>query len=234
LRQISKIALLVFVRDARQEALVKPIFKGDDRRNEQLYTFLNKRIINEAKSSSYDYYVISSKDQVGTDFADRFKNAFKAIFELGYDAVISVGNDVPQVNRKTIEEVSSAFSDKDVVIGKTSKNGAYTLGLTKYAFTKCDFEAVDWSSKNVARSIKERAIDQGSSYIELDKVYYEINSHDDLKLFIKSISHCNITFQGVLFLVGLFYDQRKDIHFQDVRNSFYFTTSFEIRGSPLL
>lgn len=232
MRTINKIALLVFVRDAHTEARVKPIFKGDDKRNEQLYTFLNKRIISEARSSSFDYFVISTKDQVGLDFADRFKNAFKSIFEQGYDAVISVGNDVPQVNRKTIDRVYEAFSRYDVVIGKTTSNGAYTLGLTKYAFTKCDFEAVDWSSKNVVRSIEERAEVQGSSYQQLDEVYYEINSHDDLKLFIESVSHCNFTFQGVLFLIGLFYNQQKDVHHQDVRNSYHFSTSFEIRGSP--
>ncbi len=234
MKRISKIALLVFVREARQEARLKPIFSGDDSRNEQLFTFLNKRIINEAKASSFEYFVISTKDQVGQDFADRFKNAFKSIFELGYDAVISVGNDVPQVNRKTIASVHDAFAEHDVVIGKTTSNGAYTLGLTKYAFSKCDFDAVDWSSKNVVRSIEDRAEVQGSTYRQLDEIYYEINSHDDLTVFIECVAHCQFTFHGVLFLIGLYYNKHQQIDHQKRIQSFFHSTSFEIRGSPCL
>lgn len=234
MRDISKIALLVFIRDARDEARFKPIFKNDVSRNNQLYTYLNQRITSVAKESKYDFYIVSTHQQVGDEFAERFKNAFKSIFEMGYDAVVSVGNDVPQVNAETIEDVVHGFESHDVVIGKTTSNGAYTLGLTKYAFSKCDFEAVDWSSNNVVRSIESRSVQQGSSYLQLDNVYFEINTHDDLRLFIKVVKQCGITFQGVLFLIGLFYGKNKvNYRYQSIINLLT-SSSFEIRGSPYL
>jgi glycosyltransferase A (GT-A) superfamily protein (DUF2064 family) len=234
LREISKIALLVFIRDARDEARVKPIFKNDESRNNQLYTYLNQRITSVAKQSTYDFYVVSTHQQEGDEFADRFKNAFKSIFEMGYEAVVSVGNDVPQVNTHTIEQVVAGFESHDVVIGKTNSNGAYTVGLTKYAFSKCDFDAVDWSSNNVVHSIEKRSNQQGSSYLQLESIYYEINTHDDLRLFIKCVKQCEITFQGVLFLIGLFYGKHEvDFRNQSIINLLT-SSSFEIRGSPYL
>jgi len=234
LKQISKIALLVFIRDASDEARFKPIFKNDVCRNNQLYTYLNQRITSVAKESTYDFYVVSTHQQIGDEFAERFKNAFKAIFEMGYDAVVSVGNDVPQVNAETIEKVVSGFNHHDVVIGKTTSNGAYTVGLTKYAFSKCDFDAVDWRSDNVVQSIENRSIQQGSSYLQLENVYFEINTHDDLRLFIKAVKQCGITFQGVLFLIGLFYGKQSvDFKSQSIINLLT-SSSFEIRGSPYL
>jgi glycosyltransferase A (GT-A) superfamily protein (DUF2064 family) len=234
LREINKIALLVFVRDAKEEARVKPIFKGDDLRNKQLYTYLNKRIISVADKSNLDYFVVSTKDQVGVEFADRFKNAFKSVFELGYDAVISVGNDSPQLNVQTIKEVQDCFSNHDVVIGRTNNKGAYTVGLTKYAFSKCDFDAVNWSSNNVVLSIKQRSIAQGSSYTELEDIFHEINCHDDLRAFIKSVAKCEITFHDILFLVGLFYKRHEKIDHNNSFNQLIVSNSFEIRGSPKL
>lgn len=234
MRQISKIALLVFIRDAHDEARIKPIFKNDMSRNNQLYTYLNQRITTVAKESKLDFYVISTQQQKGDEFAERFKNAFKSIFEMGYDAVISVGNDVPQVNGATIDQVVNGFESHDVVIGKTTSNGAYTVGLTKYAFSKCDFEAVDWSSNNVVRSIEKRSNQQESSYLQLESVYFEINTHDDLRLFIQFVKQCGITFQGVLFLIGLFYGKHEiDFRNQSIINLLA-SSSFEIRGSPYL
>ncbi len=234
MREINKIALLVFVREAREDARIKPIFKGKDLKNKQLYTYLNNRIISVAQDSNLDYFVISTKEQVGDVFADRFKNAFKSVFELGYDAVISVGNDSPELISSTIGEVSGCFSNYDVVIGRTNKNGAYTVGLTKYAFSKCDFDAVDWRSSNVVCSIQQRSKAQGSSYTELKEILHEINSHDDLKVFIKSVSQCKITFQDILFLVGLFYEKYERIDHNNSLNQFIISNSFEIRGSPNL
>lgn len=234
MRQISKIALLVFIRDAHDEARDKPIFQYDEARNKQLYTYLNQRIVSVAESSPFDFYVISTQQQVGDDFADRFKNAFKSIFEMGYDAVVSVGNDVPQVNSKTIDQVVDKFEKHDVVIGKTTSNGAYTVGLTKYAFTKCDFDAVDWSSKNVVCSINKRSHEQGSSYYQLEPIFHEINTHQDLRTFIKCVQQCEITFHGVLFLIGLCYGRNEvDYSNQSIINLLT-SSSFEIRGSPYL
>lgn len=234
MRKIDKIALLVFVRDAKEEARIKPIFKGDDHRNKQLYTYLNKRIFSVAQKSNLDYFVISTKDQIGDEFADRFKNAFKSVFELGYDAVVSVGNDSPQLNVHTIEEVQNGFSNHDVVIGRSNNNGAYTVGLTKYAFSKCDFDAVNWNSNNVVHSIKERSRVQGSSYLELDEVFHEINCRDDLRDFIKSVAQSEISFHDILFLIGLFYNRYERIDQNNSINQLILSNSFEIRGSPML
>lgn len=234
MKNIQKIALLVFIRDVQDEVKHKPIFKNNSSRNHQLYTYLNHRIISVADNSGYDTFIISTKDQEGEVFAQRFKNAFKSIFEKGYDAVISVGNDVPQVNTKTIRNVVNAFSNHDVVVGETSSKGAYTIGLTKYAFSKCDFDEVDWSSNNVVKSIEKRAIHQGSTYYQLEEIYFEITTHDDLRELLSQVKQCEITFHGVLFLMRLFYGKREVTELKQSINTLISSGSFEIRGSPRL
>jgi hypothetical protein len=108
------------------------------------------------------------------------------------------------------------------------------VNLQMATVTGCDFDAVDWSSNNVVRSIEKRSNEQGSSYLQLENIFYEINSHHDLRIFIKCVQQCEITFQGVLFLIGLFYSKHEvEFRNQSIINLLS-SSSFEIRGSPYL
>ena len=233
MRKINKIALLLFVRDAYEESTYKQLIKGESSKNVQLFQHLNKRIVNTAKQSNYDYYIIDSSQQHGDTFSERFKNAFKTIFEYGYDAVISLGNDTPQVTSKTLCEVVDQFESHDVVVGETNLGGAYTIGLTKYAFLKCSFDAVDWRTDHVVKSIKERADFQGSSYFQLDAVYNKLNTHKDLKLFIHKLIQKEINLADDSFFLVLFPLHHHHYNYSQLRMNAFQTGVTEIRSSPV-
>ncbi|WP_107038854.1 DUF2064 domain-containing protein [Brumimicrobium mesophilum] len=232
MKDISKIAVLLFVRSAYEESKHKQLIKGESSKNVQLFQYLNKRIVNTVKQTQYDYFVIDSTNQHGETFAERFKNAFKSIFEKGYDAVISLGNDTPQVTNQTLYDVVHQFEKHDVVVGKTNQGGAYTIGLTKYAFSKCSFEAVDWSTNHVVESIEERAIFQGSSYIQLKTVYTELSTHSDLKLFIQQLIQKEIYLVEDFFFLALIPAVNHHYNYRQLKMNALQIGVTEIRGSP--
>ncbi|PWH85991.1 TIGR04282 family arsenosugar biosynthesis glycosyltransferase [Brumimicrobium oceani] len=232
MRDINKIAVLLFVRNAYEESKYKQLVKGESSKNVLLFKYLNKRIVNTVKQTNYDYFVIDCTNQHGDSFAERFKNAFKSIFEQGYDAVISLGNDTPQVSSDTIHEVVHQFKNHDVVVGKTNLGGAYTIGLTKYAFSKCSFESVDWSTSHVVESIEKRAIFQGSSYVQLATVYTELNTHSDLKLFIQLLIEKEISLVEDYFFLGLIPPVNHHYNYRQLKMNALQIGVTEIRGSP--
>jgi hypothetical protein len=232
LRDINKIAVLLFVRNAYEESKLKQLIKGESSKNVHLFKYLNKRIVNTVKQTNYDYFIIDSSHQHGNTFAERFKNAFKSIFEKGYDAVISLGNDTPQVSSQTLHDVVHCFENNDVVVGKTNLGGAYTIGLTKYAFSKCSFESVDWSTSRVVESIEKRAIFQGSSYIQLETVYTELSTHSDLKLFIQQLIEKEICLIEDYFFLCLIRPIKHHYNYRQLKMNALQIGVTEIRGSP--
>lgn len=232
MRDIDKIAVLLFVRNAYEESKYKQLVKGESSKNVHLFKYLNKRIVNTVKQTNYYYFIIDSSNQHGDTFAERFKNAFKSIFEQGYDAVISLGNDTPQVTSQTLYDVVNHFEKHDVVVGKTNLGGAYTIGLTKYAFSKCSFESVNWSTSQVVESIEERAIFQGSSYVQLDAVYTELSTHSDLKLFIQQLIEKEICLVEDYFFLGLIHPLKHHYNFRQLKMNVLQIGVTEIRGAP--
>lgn len=220
------------MRNAYEESKYKQLVKGESSKNVDLFKYLNKRIVNTVKQTNYDYFIIDSSNQHGDSFAERFKNAFKSIFEKGYDAVISLGNDTPQVTSQTLHDVVHHFENHDVVVGKTNLGGAYTIGLTKYAFSKCSFESVDWSTSEVVESIEERAIFQGSSYVQLGVVYSELSTHSDLILFIQQIIEKRISLVEDFFFLGLIPPPIYQDNYRQLKMNALQTGVTEIRGSP--
>ncbi|WP_165851431.1 DUF2064 domain-containing protein [Brumimicrobium aurantiacum] len=232
MREIKKIAVLLFVRNAYEELKHKALIKGESSKNVLLFKYLNKRIVNTVKDTDYNYFIIDSSQQHGRTFAERFKNAFKSIFQAGYDAVISLGNDTPQVNSKTLHDVVDHFEHNDVVVGKTNLGGAYTIGLTKYAFSKCSFEAVDWRTSHVVESIEERAIFQGSSFVQLDEVYTELSTHNDLNLFLQQLLTKHIRLEDDTFFLSLISKPNHFDNYPQLQMDIILHGVTEIRGSP--
>lgn len=230
--QHSKIALLVFIRDTNEEISSKPIFQGNYGKSKQLYSFLNKRIISVARSTGLDYFVITSGDQRGENFAERFRNAFQFIFEKGYEAVISMGNDVPELNKNTLLDVADSIQSCDVVAGRTNLNGVYTLGLTKNSFLSVDFNDVSWCSGNVVESLIQHCNRKGLQIFSLRSVFHEINSRADLKIFIQRVQRKVLNFHAILFLIRLLYGHQIFIHRKHLLCSYFSISSFTIRGSP--
>ncbi|CAN0575163.1 unnamed protein product, partial [Ectocarpus sp. 12 AP-2014] len=66
-------------------------------KGERVFETLTKETLRKVKRTKQPYFHISEKEQTGNSFGERFTNAIQTVFDKGYEHIITVGNDTPQL-----------------------------------------------------------------------------------------------------------------------------------------
>jgi len=127
------IAVLIFALSQEEEIKRKPFL-----RNTLLQQDLTSHTHNIVKKTGLDYYIYSEQEQVGTNFGERFTNAIKDIYNKGYDAIITLGNDTPNLNKTHLVQAIDTLQQGKSVIGPSFDGGFYLMGLQKKVFEHQD------------------------------------------------------------------------------------------------
>jgi rSAM/selenodomain-associated transferase 1 len=90
--------------------------------------------------------------QKGKDLGQRMLNAFKLIFENGYEKIVIIGTDAPDLSANHINLAIEKLDSNDVVIGP-SNDGGYYLLATKKLHNQL-FNEIEWSTDNVRKATK--------------------------------------------------------------------------------
>lgn len=69
--------------------------------------------------------------QIGEDIGIRMKNSIDFVFNIGYEKVVLIGTDVPEISSITIKNAFFELEKKDLVFGKTFDGGYYLVGMKK-------------------------------------------------------------------------------------------------------
>ena len=77
------------------------------------------------------------------------KNAFKELFDMGYEKVAIIGSDCFELTAAIIREAFALLKNKDAVIGPAKDGGYYLLGMKK--MIEPVFENKQWSTDSVFR-----------------------------------------------------------------------------------
>jgi glycosyltransferase A (GT-A) superfamily protein (DUF2064 family) len=72
--------------------------------------------------------------QVGADFGERLYRSIEQVFQLGYEQVLVVGNDSPQLDLQILKECQESFKTASVVLGPDHRGGVYLLGVGRNNF----------------------------------------------------------------------------------------------------
>lgn len=103
--------------------------------------------------------------QEGKDLGQRIKNAFNEAFDSGFNKVMIIGSDCPQLNTDLIEMAFDLLDNVDVVIGPARDGGYYLLGI-KTPFDDL-FENKEWSTDSVFEDTIMDVMDSGKKYAKL-------------------------------------------------------------------
>ena len=85
--------------------------------------------------------------QNGKDLGERMNNAFDSAFKNGYDRIVIIGTDCPELNAEIIMNAFACLDKYDVVIGPAEDGGYYLLGLKQLCSEI--FENIHWSTSTV-------------------------------------------------------------------------------------
>ncbi len=72
------------------------------------------------------------KVQMGPDLGARMSHAFRSSFENGYDKVVIIGTDCPDLSSELLQDAFSQLTSSDFVIGPAKDGGYYLLGMRQY------------------------------------------------------------------------------------------------------
>ncbi|KAA1246825.1 DUF2064 domain-containing protein [Aquimarina sp. RZ0] len=174
-------AVIVFALSQEEEIKRKPFLK-----NNLFQQKFTSRICNILDKTGLEYFLFDEKKQEGSSFGERFCNAITKIYDKGYDAVITIGNDTPNLHKNHITKTIQALQQGKSVIGPSFDGGFYIMGLHKEAFCYQQFLEFSWNSSHVRKELCAYLESYPSTYVQLDFLY-DLDQICDIKKVYSSL-----------------------------------------------
>lgn len=176
-------AILLFSRSAVGESVAKPlVFKAHAGRNQAVAALLIRYARRMATHSGMPVFIVSEYQQHGSTFGERFADAFRQIFERGYERVIAIGNDCPALVAADLRAAAQKLDQTSTVFGPASDGGAYLVALRQDAFDPAAFAALDWQTDHTRTDLE--AYSRGDFFLLPEKA--DVDSAADLQYQLRS------------------------------------------------
>ena len=120
---------------------------------------------------------IDKKVQFGVDLGARMQNAFIDGFNLGYESIVLVGSDLPEITKDNILKAFDALQTSETVFGPAQDGGYYLIGMNK--LYPCVFEDKPWSRPNLLEVTTSELKQNNTSFLFLETLN-DIDTYDDL------------------------------------------------------
>ncbi len=224
--KVNTTAILIFANSSTEELKHKTIVKATT-----LFDTLTAHTINTVTKSKLPYFHITEKQQVGDTFGERFINAIEAVFNKGYDQVITVGNDTPQLQASQIIKAAKELNAKKFVLGTSTDGGFYIMGIHKSQFNASVLKKLAWQTPHLSKQII-RFITISSIEVIRFKTLQDIDTVSDIKKLLnyayKIPKQLRILFLGIVALKK--HQIRNNIVFLP---HLHYKTNYN-KGSPLI
>jgi rSAM/selenodomain-associated transferase 1 len=183
-RQInSKNLIIIFYRNPVKGAVKTRLAAGiGDEAALTVYKQLSEmtmkavRPVASEKIVYYDQYIIhddiwteddfEKNIQAGSDLGERMAAAFRHGFKQGYDRILIIGTDCPDLTTGMLEDAFNLLDTRDAVIGPAVDGGYYLLGLKR--FIPEVFQDMVWGSDQVFQQTMIRLKQLGQSVCLLE------------------------------------------------------------------
>jgi uncharacterized protein len=195
-----------------------------DKRNKQLSKTLNSKALKALENSDLPIFHFNEYNQIGNSFGEKLGNAFQKLYDLGFEAVISVGNDCPDLDQIDWNWIQTELISGQSVLGPNLRGGTYLIGLSKNNFDRDQFAKLPWQKPALFHSIKEYC---GLDNVNILRQLRDLNTLQDL---FKYLEHSNARgFKKLLTLLFTLPVFTPALSFQYLETSY---TPISFRGPP--
>ncbi len=174
-----KTAILVFANSSSLDEARKNIPNSS-----KLFDALNDDILEKVKKTTLPYFHYNETLQIGSDFGTRFTAAIQSIFAKGFDSIITVGNDTPNLTSDILIKTYKEVQEGKTVVGPSNDGGVYLLGFHKNRFDAINFKALPWQQQNLFEQIARVFLRRGMLH-QLPRLT-DIDSISDIKIVLNS------------------------------------------------
>ena len=123
--------------------------------------------------------------QIGYDLGRKMMNAFYDAFKMGYEKVILIGSDIPDIDEEIIETAFEKLNSHNVILGPCFDGGYYLIGFDRDSFHYDIFDEIKWGSDSVLQHTIEIIKEDGLEVVLLPELN-DIDDFEDLKTFYSS------------------------------------------------
>lgn len=179
-----KTAVLLFAQSENVERISKPIARNK-KQNVLLWKKMNERVIKTISKSKLPYFHSNETNQIGTSFGEKLANAIQQLFNKGFEKVIVIGNDCPELQSVHLFKAASQLLKNDFVLGANQNGGAYLIGVTKSALNIQNFKTIKWQTATVYSELK--VLFQENT-VALLPSFNDCNTTNDFKKIVAKLS----------------------------------------------
>jgi rSAM/selenodomain-associated transferase 1 len=111
--------------------------------------------------------------QQGKDLGERMLNAVSQLLKMGYNKVILIGSDSPDIPLKVIYKAIRKLDCHDIVVGPSEDGGYYLLGMKR--LLPAVFKDISWGTSAVMSSTLEN-IKKAKLSVSLLPQWYDIDN----------------------------------------------------------
>ena len=221
--QSDKTCILYFTTGNRE---VKS-FSSKKKKSDAVQRLLFTKTLAEIKKSKLEYRV-SDGSQYSNDLLSGLTSAVKDVFATGFENVIIVGDDTPDLSFLQLRKAANNLNQQKISIGPAKDGGAYLIAFNRFDFEQGILKNLTWHSTQFKEELLQNINSLQLSYEELAELE-DLDSAVDLHIFLKKNSYS--TFFNILKNV-IFSIQSG---FRDVisYSSEYYIYTFN-RGPPIL
>lgn len=200
-------------------------------KGEVLFQKLTEGTIQKVKRTGLPYFHISDKDQRGSSFGERFTNAIQTVFDNGYDNIITIGNDTPQLQTAHLLKTKTALEAEKTILGPALDGGFYLMGIHKSNFDPEIFKSLPWQQFSLFNRISA-ILNQTDCLLYKLPVLGDLDTTKDVKRLVSFRKSLSSTLLNLLTLLLQFENQMADILVSLFSASFIRQPSN--KGSPLV
>lgn len=115
--------------------------------------------------------------QKGESLGDRMSHAFQQGFKDGYERIVLIGSDLPDITTSQINAGLEALNTNDVVFGPAEDGGYYLVGFSK--FHDFVFQNKPWSQDNLLEETLSELKEKRVTFSTLETLN-DIDTFEDL------------------------------------------------------
>ena len=144
---------------------------------------------------NYRYY-----PQSGENLGQRMKSCFEFAFKQGFENVIVIGSDSPDLSENIFKKAFLGLKENDSVIGPTYDGGYYLLGFKKNSYSSEVFNGINWSTKTVFEETMNK-LNSVNIKTKILENWGDIDTIEDLNQFYKKYKDIkNFNSETITFL----------------------------------
>ncbi len=170
----SSKAILVFAQSASRDALDKKLPGG-----ECIFDHLTRQTIHKAQRTGLPVFHFDEEMQEGTSFGERLSGAMKALFDKGFESLVVIGNDSPDLSTSVLRKALSALDRKKAVLGPSDDGGVYLIGLHRDQFDYREFLNLPWREHSLFRRMTHWVCSGGSNNLVVLHYKMDLDNRKD-------------------------------------------------------